>query len=97
MDPLSSWARGHASEDSLFVGTGLWDLRYRTGAIVLTDGYPEMPPLEPGAVPDLLRRQGARFRTVYLVFGGAGSPTQEDGRLSGRLRARPEGRRALAW
>ncbi len=71
VDPLSSWARGHASEDSLFVGTGLWDLRYRTGAIVLTDGYPEMPPLEPGAVRDFLRRQGARFRTVHLVFGGA--------------------------
>lgn len=70
-DPVASWARDHSSETSLFVGTGLWDLRFRTGAIVLTDGFPEMPRLEPGAVRDFLGDQGARFRTVHLVLGGA--------------------------
>jgi hypothetical protein len=71
-DPLATWAREHANESSVFVGTLLWDLRHQTGAIVLTDGYPEMPRLQPARVGAFLGRQGARFRTAHLVFSGAG-------------------------
>ena len=70
-DPVATWSIAHAREDSLFVGTELWELPHWAGAVVLTDGYPEMPALAPARVSDFLLDQGARFRTVHLVYGGA--------------------------
>ncbi len=86
-DPLVEWASDRARESSVVVGTGLWHLRRQTGAIVLTDGYPEMPRLEPARVARFLGEQGARFRTAHLVFAEAGTM---------RPSARPAYERALA-
>ncbi len=69
-DPVATWSMSHARDDSLFVGRELWELPHWAGAAVLTDGYPEMPALAPDRVRDFLRAQGARFRTVHLVYGG---------------------------
>lgn len=69
-DPVATWSMSHARDDSLFVGGELWELPHWAGAVVLTDGYPEMPALAPEGVRDFLRAQGARFRTVHLVYGG---------------------------
>ena len=70
-DPIATWSIAHAHEDSLVVGRELWELPHWAGATVLTDGYPEMPALAPDRVRDFLRAQGAGFRTVHLVYGGA--------------------------
>jgi hypothetical protein len=74
-DPLADWARSHREDDGVYVGTELWLLRGRAGVVVLTDGYPEMPSLQPRTLRDFLGHQGVRFRTAHLVFGAGGAMT----------------------
>ncbi len=77
---LAAWARGRVADDALFVSSHGWTLRHETGAIVLEDGYPDMPRLSPDAVRDFVARTGGRFHQVFVMFQMDGTlrPESED-------------------
>jgi hypothetical protein len=74
---LVALARREASPDTLFVASRGWELRLAAGVTVLEDGYPDMAPLEAGAVFRFLSGPGRDFRRVELVFQPEGTvPTE---------------------
>jgi hypothetical protein len=70
---LLAWARARAAPTTLVVASRGWELRSGAGAVVLEDGYPDMAPLEPGAVLAFLEGPGRAFERAALVFDPAGS------------------------
>lgn len=67
--PIEKWIAQATRPGDLLIGHGIWDLRYRTGRVVVESGAArEGAHTEDGAkVAAFLRRHGARFGAWYLV------------------------------
>jgi hypothetical protein len=62
------WIRSSTNPDSLFIGSGVWNVRFATGRSVLESGYPHMPSLYPDGVRDFIKSND-RFSEYYYVAG----------------------------
>jgi uncharacterized membrane protein (UPF0136 family) len=65
---LMNWIESSTSPDDLFIGDWIWEVRFRTGRVVLESVHPPKPELTPSNVAAFLKRHGSRFATIYYVY-----------------------------
>ncbi len=75
---LINWIADNTGPDDLIIGDRIWNVRYKTGRIVLESGYPSEPPLDESSIKAFLGKFGKNFDKIYLVQNESEKQTEDN-------------------